>query len=90
MPDRVDGAASGEIGPERVMKPINIILAAVSSCMAISLVLGIASSLLHSRTLKNVAVLSLAVGVGISLLPLTAFGIYSAYAWLRGRRPSRK
>jgi hypothetical protein len=72
------------------MKPIHILFAAVVSCMAISLVLGIASSLLHSRTLEKVAALSLAVGFGISLLPLAAAVIYSAYAWLRGKRPGRK
>jgi hypothetical protein len=71
------------------MKPITIVVAAVSSCMVLGAVTGVASVLLRSTLLKTVAVLSLSVGVGISLLPLTAFGIYSVYGWLRGRRPRR-
>jgi hypothetical protein len=53
--------------------------------MIVGVATGLAGVLLHSTTLKTVAVLSLALGVGIGFLPLAAAGIHSLYVWFRGR-----
>ena len=67
------------------MKPITLVVAVGGSCMIVGVTTGLAGVLLHSTTLKTVAVLSLSTGVVIGFVSLTAAAIHSLYVWIRNR-----
>ena len=70
---------------DRVMNPERVVVVTSGSAMLVGAATGLAGILLPSSTLKMVAKWSLAIGVGVSFLPLTLVLLHSLYLWLRGQ-----